>query len=103
MQPPLFRCPVTRDISFVDLFGEKADSMPESERQERWEAWKATVGFDSRSWWRPDESCYACRHLYGDWCTAVGLPASVNPILSYRAGMPGFACMGAGHEPKEKK
>ena len=54
--------------------------------------------------WASPEGCVddagKCRHLRGRaWCRLQQLPASYNPILSERLGMPGMACMGAGKDP----
>lgn len=53
--------------------------------------------------WTDASACYGddgktrCRLLQGRcWCRGAMLPASANPILSYREGIPGMACMGGG-------
>ena len=89
---PVVLPPVTLRISFEDLLGQDCKAMPEATRRERWNAWKA-LDAEAAEWWEPSE-CAGCRHLMGDWCDLMGLPASVNPILSFRAGMIGIACMG---------
>jgi hypothetical protein len=88
--------PVTLEISFEALLGKRATDMSETVRQKRWEAWKKLAP-EVAEYWQP-EGCEGCRHLRGDWCSLQELPAAVNPILSYRQGMPGMACMGAGYE-----
>src|ERR1051325_5393470 len=91
--------PVTLKISFENLLGKRSSEISAETRQARWEEWKALAGQDAAEWWEPDpEACGGCVHLAGDWCRLMELPAAVNPILSFRFGMPGMACMGAGKE-----
>lgn len=93
--------PVTKRISFVDLFGTMKDRVPAHIRMARWEEWKRIAGADIADYWFPGKECQGCKHLIGrDWCGLQQLPASVNPILSFRSGMIGMACMGAGYEKK---
>lgn len=94
--PPFVLPPVILEISFEDLLGRNCHAMPEATRRERWEAWK-TLDADAASWWAASE-CAGCKHILGDWCDLVGLPASVSPVLSFRHGMVGMACMGMGRE-----
>lgn len=93
--------PVTLDMSFEDLLGSKASEMPEPQRIARWEEWKSIAGRRDKHClevWTDTSECQGCKHLRGDWCSLMGLPATVNPILSFREAMPGFACMGFGYE-----
>lgn len=93
---PVVLPPVSLRISFEDLLGRDCNAMPEATRRERWEAWKA-LDAEAAEWWEASE-CEGCRYLLGDWCDLMGLPASVNPVTSFRAGMIGMACMGMGRE-----
>lgn len=112
VQLPLYQLPgVTLKSTFYDLFGTKAQDLDEAIRRERWERWKEIAAKSGKRGsglvevWTDTEGCHGpefdhdCAHLDGDWCRLMGLPASVNPILSMRHGMPGMACMGAGYEP----
>ncbi len=95
--------PVTLRISFEDLFGKKASDMPGWMRKKRWQEWKALPGQDEEviRGWRPQLLCLECVDFEdGDWCYNHDLPCSVNPILSFSTGMPGFACMGVAFEKK---
>lgn len=98
--------PVTLRISFEDLLGRTASEMPESQRMDRWEEWKSIAGRRDQPClevWTDTSECRWCKHLRGDWCSNMGLPATVNPILSFHHGTPGFACMGFGYEPAEDR
>lgn len=100
-QPSIFEAvQVTKEISFIDLFGINEAAMSDEVRRRRWIKWKAMAGPQAAQWWTRDNACIGCKHLDGQWCTLQGLPASVNPILSFREGLPGMACMGAGYEVK---
>lgn len=93
---------VTLRMSFEDILGAKASAMTETERRERWAAWlKLSRGGGDKGagarWWMNASECIGCDHRRGAWCKLMGLPCSVNPILSFRQGMLGMACMGAGH------
>jgi len=94
---------VTLKISWHDLLGDPRRSrstMLNSVRRERWEAWKALAPADLVEWWQDcaAEVCHGCRHCDGDWCMRQHLPAAVNPVTTFRHGLPGMACMGIGRE-----
>jgi hypothetical protein len=76
--------------------------MTPEERKKRWEVWKATALQQGKKkmveLWDSCEGCEGCKHLQCAWCDLQGLPCSVNPILTFRYGMIGIACMGAGYE-----
>jgi hypothetical protein len=65
-------------------------------------AWKAAALQQGEKeiveFWDSCEGCDGCKHLQGTWCDLQGLPCSVNPILIFRYGMIGIACMDAGYE-----
>ena len=90
---------VTLDIRWPELFGEKPSDMDAKTRRERWEEWKQLGLRESpenvEEWSTPEELCQNCQHRDGDWCTAIALPCTVNPILTFRFGMLGLACEGA--------
>ena len=90
---------VTLDIRWPELFGEKPSDMDAKPRRERWEEWKQLGLRESpenvEEGSTPEELCQNCQHRDGDWCTAIALPCTVNPILTFRFGMLGLACGGA--------
>jgi len=94
--------------SFEELLGKRRTDMPEKQRRARWKKWLALAQSKDPTvadTWLTVDGCVEkgrCRHLTGKdrWCRAMGLPASVNPILSFRHGIIGMACMGFGHAPK---
>jgi hypothetical protein len=103
--------PVTLSISFELLFGSKQSHMSDDLRRVRWSRWlrlarKRRSTRDMACGWTDSSDCYdddtraRCRHLRGRcWCSASSLPATVNPILSFRQGISGMACMGMMREP----
>lgn len=107
---------VTLDMSFEDIFERRRVHLPDSLRRQRWETWKRLCAEDGRRHevslavldiWTDCDGCHGdtpwdgpCRHLDGDWCTSEGLPAAVNPVISFRSGMPGMACIGLGYTPR---
>ena len=96
--------PVTLKMSFEDMFGKKGSDMPEQLRKQRWQEWKNLPNHNQAilESWEPCEPCYDCKHKIDDWCDLSGLPCSVNPMLSFRTGMIGLACMGMGFEERVK-
>lgn len=94
--------PVYLKMTFEDLFSTEAS---DEVRRQRWEDWKKIAissgkkGKNAVAEWTDISSCYGCLDRDGDWCK-LGLPCAVNPILSFRHGMPGMACMGLGFNPK---
>lgn len=98
--------PVKLEMSFEDLLGNKCSNMPSYVRRERWGEWKRIAGLRKKSRdclaaWTDTEGCDGCVHLDGDWCAMQQLPCTVNPILSFREGLIGMACMGAGYKAAE--
>lgn len=93
--------PVNLAIRFEDLF---VQSAPEQQRRDRWAQWLRTAranGEEGRyvvAVWMDYSECHGCTHKRGGWCSLQGLPCTVNPILSFRHGVPGMACMGLGYE-----
>ena len=98
----LFDPEITTNLAWKDLF--RREMSPE-ERKQRWEAWKqAAIKKGDQNIverWETAEACEGCKHLDGFWCNLQGLPCTVNPILTFRHGIIGMACMGAGYESKE--
>lgn len=98
---------VTLGMSFAELFGEKTGEVPVEIRRERWGQWLAKAGPEGRDRWNNAVGCIKdgklCKHFQNNWCALQGLPCSVNPVLTFRSGMIGMACMGAGFEPDDKQ
>lgn len=94
--------PVTLDIRFPDLLGHRLVDMAEQERRNRWAQWLrlARAGTSSAlaNYWTNSTACAGCIHLRGSWCSSSELPCTVNPYLTFRHGVIGMACMGAGYE-----
>lgn len=97
----LFDPSVTPDLAWKDLFRK---DMPPRIRRQRWEDWKKAGDPDCVEIWQEHE-CGDCDQRDGDWCCHQGLPCTVNPILTFKFNVPGFACLGAyssdsevGHE-----
>ncbi|BAP30113.1 uncharacterized protein CHSO_1076 [Chryseobacterium sp. StRB126] len=93
--------------SFEQILGKKESQYSKDDRKLRWN--KCIKEFKDNDkadvievWTSPggDGECVQCIHFnYDDgWCVLMGLPSSVNPVLSFKHGMPGMACMGAGRE-----
>jgi hypothetical protein len=87
--------------SFEDILGKTAVVFAENVRRKRWAAWLRTArssgprGREMARHWLSHE-CHGCKHRNGAWCDLQGLPCTVNPILTFRHGMIGMACMGLG-------
>lgn len=90
--------------SFEQLLGKDSNQYTEQVRKDRWNKWKelAIKNGDKElvEAWSSLEACDDCIHINKEeaWCNLQGLPCTVNPILSFRMGMVGMACMGAGKE-----
>lgn len=85
--------------SFEEILGKNGGIYQEAERKERWEAWKVLCRRKDPGaveYWEDDSACQGCIHLESGWCGLQGLPATVNPVLSFRMGTIGMACMGMG-------
>jgi hypothetical protein len=97
--------PVTLDIRWHQLFGDKQSEMPDTVRRERWEEWKALCAKQKDGkefidhWTDCDEACLGCVHRQGDWCSHQQLPCTVNPVLIFDYNMKGMACMGTAFQP----
>jgi hypothetical protein len=91
--------PVTLEIRFADLF---AKGIPQEVRRARWEEWKRMAiesgAEDCVEYWTDISACLGCSERDGDWCS-WGLPCTVNPLLSFKYGMIGMACIGLGFTP----
>ncbi|HSH72374.1 MAG TPA: hypothetical protein VK974_04875 [Methylophilaceae bacterium] len=89
--------------SFADILGNKKDVFDEATRRKRWASFlkaaraNGAAGRECAKHWVTHE-CAGCKHKKGAWCVSEGLPCTVNPILSFRHGVSGMACMGAGWE-----
>lgn len=90
--------------SFEEILGKSVETYSDEERRERWKQWQniaLEIGDpDCVSLWLDSFECQGCIHLdeQESWCRLQGLPCTVNPVLSFRNGIPGMACMGAGKE-----
>lgn len=92
---------VDLQISFVDLFGIDIVEGSEQEKRDRWAQWLKLVradGCGGGKYWCDKSECIGCKHLRGTWCKQSELPCTVNPYLTFRTGMIGMACMGAGYD-----
>lgn len=85
---------VTLDIRWPELFGEQPSDMDARIRRERWEEWKRLGSENVEMWSTPDGPCLNCPYRDNDWCTAISLPCTINPILTFQFGMLGLACGG---------
>lgn len=96
-------------MSFEAILGKDASVFTDEERRHRWREWQECSKSKHHQWvveyWSGHEGCGRCVHLdkQNSWCTLQGLPCSVNPILSFKYGMLGMACMGAGKEEPPMK
>ena len=96
--------------SFEELLGKTQKDMPGNIRRSRWNKWLEMARMadpEIAEWWLTTDGCVEngrCIYLDGDdcWCKQMELPASVNPILSFRTGLLGMACMGMGHTTEKK-
>ncbi|MDR1562277.1 MAG: hypothetical protein LBS54_04210 [Dysgonamonadaceae bacterium] len=81
--------------SFEQILGRKDDEYTPDERKRRW---NKVMSFNKgmKQIWADCSGCYGCLHLNEKeaWCNCVDFPCTVNPILSFRYGMIGMACMG---------
>lgn len=97
--------PVKLRTSWYDLLGTDCHTYAPAERRARWEKWKkmAHDAGDSEmvEYWSDADGCQGCIHADGDWCSAMELPCSINPLLTMKHGMIGMACGGAGHEQND--
>ena len=101
------------ETTFEELFADSNESV----RRRNWVTWKRIAkGYgcaeDVDRWEKP-EPCESCAHTVEDWigaegavrdwCSLIGLPCSVNPVLSFRHGIPGLACCGTRLEPRQEE
>lgn len=90
--------------TFKQILGENIESFTEEERKKRWQRWidLALKGgkHETVEVWTDTSGCEGCKHLNGreSWCNLMSLPCTVNPVLSFKHGLVGMACMGAGYE-----
>lgn len=91
--------------SFEFILGKTEGDYSDAERRARWKAWQSVADAEVVEWWNTCEGCEGCRHLDKQalWCKLAGLPCSVNPVLSFRHGLIGMACMGAGYEQEPQQ
>lgn len=100
------RAAVKLESGWEELLGNGSADMPERERRTRWATWLRLVRDEGKKeqaifWSDAKECCWGCVHRRGGWCTNMGLPCTVNPILTMRHDVPGMACMGGGFTPKQ--
>jgi hypothetical protein len=90
--------------SFEEILGVDNTQFTEEQRRQRWNEWKALAvqkgNKDLVESWSETEACQGCIHLNENesWCESMGLPCTVNPVLSFRMAMPGMACAGANKQ-----
>ena len=103
IQADIQPAPIRPDSSFESILGKNGGEYPEPTRRKRWAEWLRAARKDGQRGrqiardWQAHE-CHGCKHRNGAWCDLEGLPCTVNPILSFRSGMVGMACMGMGWE-----
>lgn len=96
--------PVSINSTFEQILGKTCDQFTEAQRMQRWKEWQKIAedsgSHETAAYWRDTEACEGCIHLGKEnaWCAAVGLPCTVNPYLTFKTGLIGMACMGAGKE-----
>jgi hypothetical protein len=91
---------VSLKIRWIELFPKSASP---TVRRARWIEW-LSLGSDNAEYWsNPDELCHSCEHCDDDWCKRQALPCTINPILTFKYGDIGLACMGVGHRAKQLK
>lgn len=100
--------PVSLKSSFEQILGKNSTEMPEQARRIRWATWfklsrkRGDEGREIAKAWLNPEDCFGCIYRRGRaWCDLKGLPCTVNPILTFRKGMLGMACMGMGKTVNE--
>lgn len=95
--------------SFEQILGKTQQTYTKEERKERWNKCISEFEKNNKSefievWNGPggDGTCCECIHFnpVDGWCVLLGLPSTVNPILSFQHALPGLACMGVGKETK---
>jgi len=93
--------------SFQQIFGKNKNEYSNDERKQRWlknlNELKENDNSDVVEHWTQaggDGECCSCVHFNSDggWCKLMGLPSTVNPVLSFNHGIIGLACGGAGIE-----
>jgi len=86
--------------SFEQILGRKGDVYTADERKKRWNRAKSFFDKNTLDYWTDSSGCHGCVHLNKKeaWCNYQGLPCTINPILSFRYGMIGMACMGVGFQ-----
>lgn len=88
--------------SFEEILGKTGKDYPETERIDRWNLWKKSAIKSKKKYliaiWTDKSDCEDCIHLdVGNaWCKLIGLPCTVNPIITFKEGVVGMACMGLG-------
>lgn len=90
---------ISKYNSFEQVLGRKPEDFTENERKRRWNK-QMSFSKSVREYWSDTTECIGCIHLNEKeaWCKLQGLPCCVNPILTFRQGMIGMACMGTGRE-----
>lgn len=87
--------------SFEQVLGKTNNYTPE----ERYRRWKKAMSFSAKmnKYWSDTTDCDGCAYLdkKATWCLFSELPCTVNPILTFRYGMIGMACMGLGRAELE--
>lgn len=87
--------------SFEQILGKNVNDYTSKERKKRWEK-VMKLNNEMAERWSNTEICNGCKHLSIDaWCNLFELPCTVNPIISFKNGIVGMACMGFGYENKQ--
>lgn len=85
--------------SFEQILGRQKSDYTEVERKVRWDkAMDIPGGKRVKEYYSNLCECVDCKHFKNGWCGYASLPCGVNPILTYRDGSLGMACLGVGHE-----
>jgi hypothetical protein len=86
--------------SFEQILGRNKDDYTHDERKRRWNKVMSTSKKMARRW-SDTTACNGCIHLKDAWCDLQDLPCTVNSVLSFRCGIIGMACFGAGKVKRE--
>lgn len=84
--------------TFEQILGKKRSDYSDEERKLRWEkVMSLDLSGEAREEWEYSGDCTGCKQLDNGWCKHMGLPCGINPVLTFRLGMPGLACQGMGY------
>jgi len=93
---------VELESSFEEILGSRQSEMSEAIRRYRWARWLKLARREDKGrvkCWMEPEGCKDCiNHRGKAWCSEFALPCTVNPIVTFREGVLGIACMGFGYQ-----